>query len=421
MIKFLQSGNKAAKYILGGFLLILAASMVTYLIPGFSDTTLSRTGVVATVGGQEIRNEEVTKVLQQMSRGRQIPDQYMPIFRQRAVEQLVQQAEIAYEAERMGLKVSDQEVRDELQNGVNKAYFFPDGKWIGADKYTALLLQIGKTVPEFEHDVRRDLLQQKLFTAINASASVPDSVVEAAYKERNIKVKFQYAILNLDDIKKGIKPTDAELKSYFDMSKSSPGNLIPEKRQIRYFMLQDKDAEDKVIVDAADLQRYYTEHQDAYRVPERVRVRHILVSAPGAGPDGKVDQKAVDAARAKAQDILKQVKAGGDFAALAKKYSEDKGGNPGSAEVGGETIAAPLEKSKVFPPMVISMISVGESTGGLDEMLSKIADFYDEEVDVAVGALLSLMEPIMIVVLGVVVGGMVVAMYLPIFKLGGAV
>ena len=82
---------------------------------------------------------------------------------------------------------------------------------------------------------------------------------------------------------------------------------------------------------------------------------------------------------------------------------------------GGETIAAPLERSKVFPPMVISMIAVGEQTGGLDEMLSKIADFYDEEVDVAVGTLLSLMEPVMIVVLGVVVGGMVVAMYLPIF------
>ena len=88
---------------------------------------------------------------------------------------------------------------------------------------------------------------------------------------------------------------------------------------------------------------------------------------------------------------------------------------------GGETIAAPLEKSKVFPPMVISMIAVGEQTGGLDEMLSKIADFYDEEVDVAVSALLSLMEPAMIVVLGVIVGGMVVAMYLPIFDMMNAV
>jgi type IV pilus assembly protein PilC len=88
---------------------------------------------------------------------------------------------------------------------------------------------------------------------------------------------------------------------------------------------------------------------------------------------------------------------------------------------GGDTISAPLQRSKVFPPMVISMIAVGEQTGGLDEMLSKIADFYDEEVDAAVGTLLSLMEPIMIVVLGVIVGGMVVAMYLPIFDMVNAV
>src|SRR6266699_1074261 len=88
---------------------------------------------------------------------------------------------------------------------------------------------------------------------------------------------------------------------------------------------------------------------------------------------------------------------------------------------GGETIAGPLARSKVFPPMVISMIAVGEQTGGLDEMLSKIADFYDEEVDAAVSTLLSLMEPIMIVVLGLIVGGMVVAMYLPIFDMVNAV
>jgi len=92
-----------------------------------------------------------------------------------------------------------------------------------------------------------------------------------------------------------------------------------------------------------------------------------------------------------------------------------------SSIAGGDTIAAPLAKSNVFPPMVISMISVGESTGGLDEMLSKIADFYDEEVDAAVSGLLALFEPVMIVFLGVIVGGMVVAMYLPIFDMINAV
>jgi type IV pilus assembly protein PilC len=88
---------------------------------------------------------------------------------------------------------------------------------------------------------------------------------------------------------------------------------------------------------------------------------------------------------------------------------------------GGETISEPLRKSGVFPPMVTSMINVGEQTGGLDEMLTKIADFYDDEVDAAVAALLSAMEPVMIVFLGVIVGGMIVSMYLPIFDLMNAI
>jgi type IV pilus assembly protein PilC len=84
---------------------------------------------------------------------------------------------------------------------------------------------------------------------------------------------------------------------------------------------------------------------------------------------------------------------------------------------GGETIAEPLKRSDVFPPMVVQMINVGEQTGGLDDMLSKIADFYDEEVDSSVGALTSIMEPVMIVFLGAIVGVMVIAMYLPIFDI----
>jgi type IV pilus assembly protein PilC len=86
----------------------------------------------------------------------------------------------------------------------------------------------------------------------------------------------------------------------------------------------------------------------------------------------------------------------------------------------GRTMADPLTESKVFPPMVCQMISVGESTGALDSMLEKIADFYDEEVDQAVENLTSLIEPFMLVFLGVTIGGLVIAMYLPIFKMAGA-
>ena len=87
----------------------------------------------------------------------------------------------------------------------------------------------------------------------------------------------------------------------------------------------------------------------------------------------------------------------------------------------GETIAEPLNRAGIFPPMVIQMISVGESTGALDSMLSKIADFYEDEVDVAVGNLTSLLEPLLMCFLGVVIGGVVIAMYLPIFQMANAV
>jgi type IV pilus assembly protein PilC len=87
----------------------------------------------------------------------------------------------------------------------------------------------------------------------------------------------------------------------------------------------------------------------------------------------------------------------------------------------GQPIAEPLAASGIFPPMVVQMIAVGEATGALDVMLNKIADFYDDEVDAAVEAMTSLLEPVMMVFLGGIVGSMIVAMYLPIFKLASVV
>lgn len=87
----------------------------------------------------------------------------------------------------------------------------------------------------------------------------------------------------------------------------------------------------------------------------------------------------------------------------------------------GKTVAEPLAESKIFPPMVCHMVAVGETTGGLDGMLRKIAEFYEEEVDDAVASLTALMEPMIMVVLGVILGGLVISMYLPIFQLGSLV
>jgi peptidyl-prolyl cis-trans isomerase D len=270
--------------------------------------------------------------VQNQQRQQQFPAMWIPYLNQRALQQLIQDAEVAYEGDRLGLKVSDQELRDELQSDAYKPYFFPDGKWIGAEKYKQLVSQGGGSVEKFEQSVKMGLLRQKLFSVIGANATVPESEVEQAYKDQNTKVKFQYAELKLDDIMKTIKPTDAELKAFFNANQARYKNSIPEKRQIKYFILNEKDVADKAKVDPAEIQRAYSANQDAYRVQERAKVRHILIATPKSGPDGKVDQKAMDAARAKAQDVLKQVKANGNWAELAKKYSED----PGSKDNGGE-------------------------------------------------------------------------------------
>ncbi|HLW55336.1 MAG TPA: peptidylprolyl isomerase [Candidatus Angelobacter sp.] len=333
MIRFLQSGNKAAKYILGGFLLILAVSMVTYLIPGFmSGSDISRSNVVAKVAGEEISTEQVQKAVAAQMQRQRYPDAFAAFIRQQVVQQLIQQAELRYEAHRLGFTVSDEELRDDLQNGPYKVYLFPEGKWIGQQQYENLVTSSGGTIADFERSVKDEILMRKLVGAITAGVSASPAEIESAYKAKNTKVKFQYAVLNLADLSKQIKPTDAELKAFYQADMARYQNSIPEKRQVRYFVLPDKDAESKVTVDASDISRYYSEHQQDYRLPDRVKVRHILISIPPAGPDGKSDPKAVDAARTKAEDILKQVKAGGDFAELAKKNSQD----PGSAEKGGE-------------------------------------------------------------------------------------
>ena len=328
MIKFLQSGNRAAKYILAGFLLILAASMVTYLIPGFmgSGTDVTESGVVAKVGGHEISREQVARIIQDQSRGQTLPPGLMGYFAQRALQELIQEAEITYEAERMGLDVSDKELRDELQNGSFKQALYPDGKFVGAQQYRNMVNQnYNMTIEQFEREMKKRMLQRKLIGVVTANAVVPDSEVEQAYKDKNTKVKVQYAIIQLDDVLKSIKPTDTELKAYYEQNKPRYENALQEKRQIKYFVLNDKDLADKVTVDPADIQRYYNDHQDSFRTPTRVKLRHILIGFPPVPPGGTLDQKAVDEARAKAQDVLKQVKAGGDFSALANKYSTDPG------------------------------------------------------------------------------------------------
>jgi peptidyl-prolyl cis-trans isomerase D len=128
-----------------------------------------------------------------------------------------------------------------------------------------------------------------------------------------------------------LHPTDQELKAFYDRNKATYANSIPEKRQIKYVIVEATKPEDMPVTDQ-ELHTYYDQHRDEYRLPEQVKVTHILIKIPLPGPDGKVDEKGIETARQKAEDVLKQVKAGGDFAKLAGLYSDD----PGTAKSGGE-------------------------------------------------------------------------------------
>lgn len=341
MIKFLQTPSRAKKIVLGGLLLLICAAMVITLIPGgFLGDSFgfgAPQGVLAQVDGQDITLVEAQQTARSMAR-RQFPrgglaPQIMAIFTQQAVQNLIYQKAMLSEAHRMGLQVSDEELRNALQHGPLAATLFPKGNFIGQQLYEDFVQQnFGMGVAQFEAEVKQDLLLGKLRNMVQGTASVSDAAVKQEFIRRNTKVKFQYAVLAMDDIMKQVHPTDAELKAFYDKNKKNYENSIPEKRKAQYVLIDTSKLKDKVQVTQADLQRYYNQHQDEYRVPEEVKVRHILIKTPPPGPNGKPDEQAVAAARAKAEDMLKKLKAGGNFAELAKKYSED----PGSAKQGGE-------------------------------------------------------------------------------------
>jgi peptidyl-prolyl cis-trans isomerase D len=329
MIKFLQTPGKVKKYVLGGILVFICLAMTTYLIPGFTSGSFGggAVGVLAKVGGTEITVQDAQQMADRMARSQfpsGVPPALMPFLTQRALQTLVTQKALLLEADRMGLTVSDADLSEYLHKSPQIApVLFPNGQFIGAQRYEELLRQNNMTVPQFERDTKEQILLTRLQNLVEGSVSVSQQEMMQDYMRKNTQVKFQYAVVNAEDIMKQIKPTDAELKAFFEKNKDRYKNAIPEKRKAAYVVIDPATLMSRVQVTPQDLRTYYSQHIDQYRVPEEVTLRQIVIKTPAAGPDGKEDQKAVDAARAKAQDIFNKVKSGGNFAEVAKKYSED--------------------------------------------------------------------------------------------------
>jgi peptidyl-prolyl cis-trans isomerase D len=337
MIRFLQTPGRLQKALLIGFLAIICIMMVVTLVPGgiLNEFGIGHEGLIAKVGSQDISIQEVSQFANQMGRGqfpRGVPPQLRPYLLQQAAESLMMQGVLLNEAARMGLRTSDNELRYELQHGPLAAQLFPGGNFIGNDQYQSFVqANFNFTVPQFEDKVKRQITINKLRNLVEGGATVSPEEMAEQFRQDNVKVKFDYAVISLSDLAQQVKPTDAELRAYYEKVKQQFVNSIPEKRKAAYIPIDLAKLPNAPKVSADDLRNYYNAHQDQYRVPESVTVRHILIRTPPPGADGKVDPKAVAEARAKAEDILKQLKAGADFAALAKKYSQD----PGSASNGG--------------------------------------------------------------------------------------
>ena len=343
MIRFLQKDNRVTKAL---FVVIIAAasvSMVVYLIPGLTGQGMSSSDTYAVVyphwysrllsSGDAISQARVSQIarMQVMQRNPQYADNPMivSLFEQQVGQQLVQQQILVQEAKKLGIDVTDDDVRNYLRSGPTGAVLFPNGQFIGSDQYASLIAdRLDMSVSEFEAGIKRDIALRRLQALITGGVTVSDKEVREAYRKSNIKIKFDYAVITADDVRKQINPSDSELQAYFTKNAARYANAVPEERQITYFAFTTSDLPGGVPQPTQqEIQQYYNQHQSDYSIPEEAKSRHILIKVAD-GADAKTDA----AAKAKAESILKQLQSGADFAALAKKYSDD----PGSKDSGGE-------------------------------------------------------------------------------------
>lgn len=366
MIRFLQTPGPLKKIVLGGVLLVICGAMVITLVPGGLGNEFGfggpGQGVIAQVGGQDLTTEEASRTIDQTLQ-RQYPRADLAMVRQffgdRILQQLIAKKALLAEAKRLGLRVTEEEVRDELQHGRYAATFFPGGKYIGQVAYENLLGQYSLNPTKFEDGVKEDLLMDKLRNLIAGSAAVTDLDIRREFTQRNTRVKFEYAVLNREDVLKNIHPSEAELKAFYEANKAAYNNSIPDKRKIRYALIDTTKLEAQTQVTTDELRAYYDQHRDEYRVPDQVNARQILFKTPLPGPDGKVDPKGTEEARKKADDVLKQLKAGGNFSDLARKYSEDPSGKTGGS----------IGWVQNFPVDAVQKIAFSLAKGGTSDVI----------------------------------------------------
>ena len=239
-------------------------------------------------------------ILQQM----QVPQQVL--------QQMIQEKAELTEAERAGIAVSDAEVRAQI---LAIPALQENGQFIGEQRYRQLLAQ--QTPPmspsDFEQSVRESLMLDKFRAGLTEWMTISDADLEREYKHRNDKVTLDVVAVLADNFKTEVNPTDAEISAFYDKDKER--YRIPERRRVKYVRINPAEIAATIKVPKQDVEQSYNEQLGKYTTPEQIRASHILLTT-----EGKDDA----AVRAQAEQVLKEAKSGADFAALAKKYSQDE-------------------------------------------------------------------------------------------------
>jgi len=323
MAGVLDNRKTGTRILLGAVVLLLGGSMLLYLVPQTPGTGEASTDTVAKIGDQSISLEEVRQKVNQIEQQRQIPKFFESRLAQEILQDLVFQKEIEYEAKRLGITVSDQERADRIRQFLPTA--FNGGTFVGMDRYAAeVQARFQLPVAEFEELIRQSLLEEKFRKLVTDGISVGPAELQDEFRNKNEKVKLDYALIKPEELEAKITPDEAEIKASFEKNKSK--YQVPEKRVVRYALVDVNQIRQSLQISDDQLKVQYQQNIQQYQVPNRVHAEHILLMTVG-----KTDAE-VEEIKKKAEDILSQVKKGAKFEDLAKKYSED----PGTKDKGGD-------------------------------------------------------------------------------------
>jgi peptidyl-prolyl cis-trans isomerase D len=313
--------KKKQSFVINGLLLVIIGVFVFW---GIGTGIADRVEVVATVNGENISRTELDRVSENLARSfrEMSPNAAFPpeLLRSQALDQLITATLFRQEAQKLGLQATDEELRDAI---TRIPVFQVDGRF-SKEQYLRTLQANRRSPGEFEEAQREQVLNTKLQDLITAGAHVSSTEVRERYRHDNERVNLRYVKVSADSFAPSITPTDAEIEAYYNANKETFRE--PERARIEYVLFAAKALGAQITPSDEDIQARYDANPDDYRKPEEVHARHILFKIP---PNGTPEQK--DAARAQATDVLKQLEAGGDFAALAQQHSQD-----GTASSGGD-------------------------------------------------------------------------------------